>query len=370
MSPEAKRDWPPYAEDIIEACARVRRYIAGVNREGFLADERTQDAVMRNIPARRATGLEVPSGSTSFRSPEAPGEIPAPMIRPIARLAPALLLLAALGAEAAEPVPATSFGERLRKLEERAGGRLGVAVRDRGSGRRLEYRGGERFPMCSTFKVLLVGAVLARVDAGREWLARPIAYGPAELVDHSPVTAPLVAEGSLPVEALCAAAVKDSDNTASNLLLASIGGPGAVTAFARSLGDSASRLDRTEPELNSALPGDLRDTTTPSAMVDALEALLLGEALSPASRRRLEVWMAASATGKAKLRAGIPAGWAAGDKTGAGQRGTMNVVAILRPPRREPILVAVYLTGSGGSWEEREAALAEVGRLVAAELGP
>jgi len=170
------------------------------------------------------------------------------------------------------------------------------------------------------------------------------------------------------VEALCAAAVQDSDNAAANLLLSTLGGPRAVTAFARILGDGMTRLDRNEPSLNEAAPGDPRDTTTPTAMVGALNALLLGPTLTATSRHRLEGWMVACTTGRAKLRAGLPADWIVGDKTGSGQRGTMNDIAILRPPRRAPILVAVYATGSKASWADREAMIAEVGRILAGDV--
>jgi beta-lactamase class A len=284
---------------------------------------------------------------------------------------PALLpALLALSLGAAAPKDSISWEAKIAAFEAQHGGRLGVAALDTGSSRRLGFRDSERFPMCSTFKVLLAGAVLARVDVGHETLNRRIPYGKTDLLEYAPVTTTHVAEGNLSVEDLCAAAVVQSDNTAANLLLNSLGGPQAVTSFARSLGDTTTRLDRTEPELNTAIPGDPRDTTTPSAMVGALKTLLLGKALSPASRSKLESWMVACTTGKAKLRAGIPADWMVGDKTGSGARGTMNDIAILRPPPdRAPILVAVYYTGSEASWAEREAVLAEIGRLVAATFG-
>jgi len=268
---------------------------------------------------------------------------------------------------AAPPTPSTS--SRLAALEARIGGRLGVAMLDTGSGRRIDHRGNERFPLCSTFKVLLAGAILSRVDRGQERLDGAVPYGPADLLAHAPVARAHAAEGRLSMEELCAAAMVVSDNTAANLLLRTLGGPGAITAFARTLGDGETRLDRWEPELNEARPGDLRDTTTPRAMIGTLQGLLLGSALTPASRQRLEGWMVAATTGGNKLRAGLPAGWIAGDKTGTGEHGTMNDVALVRPPGRAPILVAAYLTDSRASSEERSAVLAEVGRLAAAEFG-
>lgn len=279
------------------------------------------------------------------------GASPAPVSRPVTRPNPA------------RPVAA------LAALETQSGGRLGVAALDTGSGRWLDYRAGERFPLCSTFKVLLAGAVLAQVDAGRETLDRTLSYGPADLLDHAPVTRARVAEGKLTVEEFCAAAVEVSDNTAANLLLRHLGGPAALTAFMRSLGDPHTRLDRFEPALNEARPGDPRDTTTPAAMVKDLQALLVGPVLRPDTRQRLETWMGARTTGRNRLRAGLPAGWQAGDKSGSGARGTTNDVAILRPPGRAPILVAAYTTGSSASPQHREATLAEVGRIVVQAFG-
>lgn len=282
---------------------------------------------------------------------------------PLARCAAALLLLPLAAAPA--PNPPTRFEARLAALEAHAGGRLGVAALDTGTGRRLAHRAGERFPMCSTFKVLLAGTVLQRVDRGEARLDLRLPYGKADLLAYAPVTTARLAEGGLTVDELCAAAVEVSDNTAANLLLASVGGPAAVTAFARSLGDPVTRLDRTEPALNEARPGDPRDTTTPDAMAGTLRALLLGPALKPESRARLEGWMAACTTGGTRLRAGIPKDWTASDKTGSGKRGTVNDVAILHPPGRAPILVAAYFTGSRAPGKDRDAVLAEVGRLVA-----
>jgi beta-lactamase class A len=249
-------------------------------------------------------------------------------------------------------------------LEQHAGGRLGVFALDTASGRRIAHRAHERFPMCSTFKVLAVSAVFARVDAGVEHLDRRIPFGQRDLLDYAPVTRAHVHAGSMTIEALCAAAIELSDNTAANLLLASLGGPAAVTRYARSLGDSTTRLDRNEPTLNTAIPGDDRDTTTPFAMAKNLQNLLLGNALSTRSRALLASLLAASQTGMTCIRAGIPATWDAGDKTGSGSHGTRNDVAILHPPHRPPILVAAYLTGSNVPLNAQNHVLAEIGKIV------
>lgn len=267
--------------------------------------------------------------------------------------------------------PALAVADGFAALEQRVGGRLGVAALDTANGARLAYRAGERFPMCSTFKLLAVGAVLNRVDQDRERLDRMIAYGEADLLEHAPVARAHVKAGALSLGDLCQAAIELSDNTAANLILRQIGGPAGVTAFARDLGDPVTRLDRTEPDLNLALPGDPRDTTTPAAMLADLRALALGGVLAPASRGRLTAWMTAGKTGDARLRAGFPAGWRVADKTGTGALGTANDVAIAWAPTG-PILVAAYLTGAtSASAGARDAVHADVARLVAAAFeGP
>jgi beta-lactamase class A len=268
--------------------------------------------------------------------------------------------LTSAAAVAALGLPKASLGE----LEARYGGRLGVFAVNSGTGARLAHRPDERFPMCSTFKVLLVGAILARVDAGRERLDGHIGYGKADLLQYAPVTRANVGLGFMSLRALCEAAVEYSDNTAANLLLRALGGPERVTAFARSLGDSRTRLDRNEPSLNTALPGDVRDTTTPAAMLADLQRLLTGRALSLPSRRSLDSWLIQGRTGAERIRAGVPTGWRVGDKTGSGANATSNDIAVLYPPNRPPIFVTAYYTGSSASGDARNHVLAEVGRIV------
>ena len=253
----------------------------------------------------------------------------------------------------------------LEEIERRAGGRLGVVAVDMDTGGRITYRADERFPLCSTFKWLLAAQVLSRVDRGDERLERPVPYGPHDLLEYAPVTREHVRAGALSVSALCAAAVQYSDNTAANLLLGTVGGPSRFTTYLRSIGDPVTRLDRIEPELNSATPGDPRDTTTPGAMVDDLRRVLLGNELSGASREQLLGWLLGNTTGAAKLRAGLPPYWRVGDKTGMGANGTTNDVAIVWPARDAPLLIAAYLTESAAPLSDRNDALANVGRLVA-----
>jgi beta-lactamase class A len=256
---------------------------------------------------------------------------------------------------------------RLAQLERRDGGLLGVEVRDTATGRRFGHRADERFPMCSTFKAVAAAAVLARADAGKDDLNRRIAYGRDALLSYAPVTSKHVETGMTLAE-LCAAAVVWSDNTAANLMLDTLGGPEGITAFARAHGDTVTRLDRTEPTLNTAIPGDPRDTTSPAAMVGLLETVLLGKALSTESRGRLTGWMHDSPTGLKRLRAGLPEGWRTADKTGTGDNGTANVVALIHRPDGAPILAAVYLTGSPAEPAARDAVHAEIGRLIARAL--
>lgn len=233
------------------------------------------------------------------------------------------------------------------ELERAAGGRLGVALLDTGDGRRAGWRDDERFPMCSTFKALLAGAVLQGVDRGRIGLHRTVAVRADDLVAHSPYVETRVTDGGATVSDLCRATVILSDNAAANLLLPLVGGPEGLTAFLRGIGDPVTRLDRWEPALNEAAAGDPRDTTSPRAMVDSLNALLFGRALRAPSRAMLAAWLIDNRTGDGRIRAGAPAEWTVGDKTGTCGNGTAADVAVLYPPGRAPLLLAVYAHGTG-----------------------
>jgi len=270
--------------------------------------------------------------------------------------APALLGLRAT-AEDAE----SALLRELEALERRHGGRLGVAILD--GPKSVSQRGDERFALCSTFKFLAAAYVLLRVDRGEESLSRRVIYSKSDLVTYSPTTGKHVEDG-LTIGEICEAAMVLSDNTAGNLLLDSFGGPAGLTSFARSLGDTVSRLDRRETELNEATPGDPRDTTTPLAMLDLLRKTVLGSALSAASREQLIAWLVANKTGDKRLRAGIPKGWRVGDKTGSGSNGAANDIAVIWPPSRAPILVTAYYAEARATDDERNAVLAEVGRLA------
>lgn len=218
--------------------------------------------------------------------------------------------------------------------------------------------------MCSTFKFLAAAQVLARVDRGQEQLQRRIIYASKDLVAYSPMTEKHVGAPGMTLAELCHAAITLSDNTAGNLLLDSFGGPAGLTAFARSLGDTVTRLDRRETELNEAIPGDPRDTTTPASMLDDMRRLLLEDVLSTASRKQLTDWLLANTTGGSRLRAGLPQDWRVGDKTGTSDNGASNDIAIVWPLDHAPLLVTAYYAESPVPQETRNAVLAEVGKIA------
>ena len=278
-------------------------------------------------------------------------------------LTAATAVLAARAAFPADPA-ATGLAGELARIELEVGGRLGVDVHDTGTGQHHSYRPDERFPLCSTFKLLACAAVLARVDAGRESLSRRIRFVSWYIVSYSPVAKDRFGGDGMTLAELCEAGITQSDNTAGNLILVSLGGPSCVTAYARDLGDAVTRLDRTETSLNEAAPGDPRDTTTPRAMTANLQALIAGNSLSQPSRDQLTAWLVANQTGGAKLRAGLPRSWRVGDKTGGGDRGTTNDVAVIWPPDSKPVFVSVYITETKASVDTRNAAIAAIGRTV------
>ncbi len=244
--------------------------------------------------------------------------------------------------------------DRLAALEAASGGRLGVAALDCASGAAIAHRAGERFPFCSTFKVLLAAAV---VEAGLG--DERVAIAAEDLLPHSPVTGSRVGR-AVAARELCAAAVEQSDNAAANLLLRRLGGPAALTAYARSIGDSDFRLDRWEPDLNSAIPGDPRDTTTPAAMARDLRRL--------AHCAPLMAWMRGCATGAGRIRAAVPAGWTVADKTGTGSHGTTNDVGVVWPPGQAPLALAIYFTQAEPDAPPREDVVAAAAQIAVEAL--
>lgn len=275
--------------------------------------------------------------------------------------------MAGRGPANADP-QADKLARRFADIEKKVGGRLGVAVHDTATGLKTTHRGDGRFPLCSTFKWLAGAAILALVDQGKESLDRKVPIRAEEIVTYSPATEEHVGQ-SMTLAEICEAAITLSDNTAGNLMLDALGGPDGVTSYARSLGDTVTRLDRNELALNEATPGDARDTTTPSAMAADLEAVLVGDALSRASRAKLTAWLIGNETGDARLRAGLPETWRVGDKTGTCNAHTANDVGIAWPPSGKPVLIAVYLAESNASRDEQNAAIANVARATAAAIG-
>lgn len=276
-------------------------------------------------------------------------------------------LLAAGFAPAAGSTADDKPAELLAQLEAETGGRLGVCALDPASGRSFGLRQHERFAMCSTFKLLLAAAVLRRSDRSQLPLYRKVTFDAGDMLSHAPVTAAKLSTGWLSIRELCAAAVKLSDNPAANLLLEQIGGPAGLTADLRGMGDTITRLDRKELELNSNLPGDERDTTTPHAMAHTMTRILAGDVLSAGSRQLLIEWTKASPTGARRIRAGLPSGWSAGDKTGTGSNGAVNDVAIIWPPGRGPLILTIYMSESRRPVAELEPVHAQVAGLVAKE---
>ncbi|MEJ6004530.1 class A beta-lactamase [Paucibacter sp. AS339] len=265
-----------------------------------------------------------------------------------------------------------SVQEACRRLEAQVGGQLGVFALHTGTRLQFGYRAEQRFAMCSTFKLLLAGAVLARIDAGQLRPDQRVRFGPRDMVPHAPVTGALLESGtvsaSLSVLDLCAAILLESDNPAANLLLPLVGGPPGLTRFFRELGDTETRLDRIEPALNSNLPDDPRDTSTPASYVALMDRLLCSDFLSDAARQQLLVWMNETETGLGRLRAGAPKDWPAGDKTGTGANGAVNDVAIFLPPKQAPILMAVFMNGSSQTVPALNAVHAELAERVLALL--
>lgn len=248
-------------------------------------------------------------------------------------------------------------------LEESSAGRLGVAGLNTGSGARVLYHADERFPFCSTYKVLVAAAVLWRAATEPELPARPVPITTADMSNYTPITRAHIGR-TMTVQALCQAAVQYSDNTAANLLMRLLGGPAGVTAFTRSIGDDVFRLDRWEPALNTAAPGDTQDTTTPAAMLGDLRLILAGNLLGSAARTKLLNWMRDSRTGLARIRAAAPAGWIVGDKSGGGNYGTTNDIAMLSPPGQAPLVLVVYFTQRAKDAPTREAVVADATRIA------
>ena len=263
---------------------------------------------------------------------------------------------------AAALLAAAAPEDQIAAIERKRGGRLCVFAQDTATGRILAHRATERVLMASTFKGLLAGQVLARIDAGQDRLDAPVRVTAKDLLPHSPVTATFLAAGTLPVGTLCQAILEQSDNAAANLLLARVGGPASLTAYVRTLGDTVTRVDRYE--LIHGWSG-LMDTTTTQAIAEDARVLLLGQALKPASRTFMARWMAGNVAGRVRLRAAFPASWQVSDRTGTAD-GICNDFAVVTPPGRAPLVIACYHDAPGIALEAQESVLREVGAVFAA----
>ena len=268
-------------------------------------------------------------------------------------------------------VPSHAAGkgkELLRRLEDTSGGRLGVYAVNTDDGAVIGYREKERFAVCSSFKVILAAAILEQGNDSEGLLEKRLAFTKEDFVNYSPITEKHVADG-MTISELCAAAIQYSDNTAANLLMKQIGGPEAVTAYARAIGNNEFRLDRWETELNTAIPGDPRDTATPESMALSLERLTVGDALSAPHRTQLVDWMKGNTTGAKRIRAAVPAGWEVGDKTGSGDYGSATDIAIVWPPGKKPIVIAIYHTQPKSDAEWNNGVIAEAARIALEAFG-
>ncbi|HDL7980704.1 TPA: class A beta-lactamase BlaA [Yersinia enterocolitica] len=266
----------------------------------------------------------------------------------------------------ANALPA-SVDKQLAELERNANGRLGVAMINTGNGTKILYRAAQRFPFCSTFKFMLAAAVLDQSQSQPNLLNKHINYHESDLLSYAPITRKNLAHG-MTVSELCAATIQYSDNTAANLLIKELGGLAAVNQFARSIGDQMFRLDRWEPDLNTARPNDPRDTTTPAAMAASMNKLVLGDALRPAQRSQLAVWLKGNTTGDATIRAGAPTDWIVGDKTGSGDYGTTNDIAVLWPTKGAPIVLVVYFRQREKDAKPRRDVLASVTKIILSQI--
>jgi beta-lactamase class A len=275
----------------------------------------------------------------------------------------------ALAAETASTGKANGANDRalaaLAALEASVDGRIGLAMLDADGNTLLQYRADERFPLCSTFKMVLAAAILQRSTEDARLLGKRIAVTKAALVHYSPEVEKHVGK-QMRVDELCTAAMEHSDNAAANLLLDVIGGPRVVTAYARRLGDDDFMLVRNETDLGTAIPGDYRDTTTPGAMAHTLQRLALGKALDAPQRDQLVGWMRNNKTGQKRIRAGIPTGWEVGDKTGGGDYGTTNDIAVLYRPSQPPLVLAIYFTQKQKDAPLRDDIVAQATRIVTA----
>ncbi|WP_076592292.1 class A beta-lactamase [Herminiimonas arsenitoxidans] len=268
-----------------------------------------------------------------------------------------------------QKITLSAIQQELEKLEASAHGRFGVSAINTANGARVQYRADERFPFCSTFKAIAAAAILKKSESNHQLLQQRVSYTKEEVEKsgYAPITAKHIADG-MTITELCAATLQYSDNAAANFLMKELGGPAAVTAYARTIGDDTFRLDRWEPELNTAIPGDLRDTSTPAAMQMSLQKLTLGNALALPQREQFVAWLQGNTTGGKRILAGVPKGWIVGDKTGTGSYGTTNDVGVIWPAKGAPIVAAIYFTQNEKDARPRDEVIASAARILVSAL--
>jgi len=254
----------------------------------------------------------------------------------------------------------------IREIEQDLEARVGFFMHDLHTGEVITYADGDRFPLNSTFKLLACGALLKQAESGGVSLSDTVLLRDVEIVDYSPAIEAHIRTGrvAIALDDACSMMLSVSDNTASNIVLSALGGPEALTAFLRSIGDQATRLDRWETDLNMAVPGDPRDTTTPRAIAQSVQSMVLGDTLSNASRSKLRSWLSKHRVADALFRASLPSNWFIHDRTGAGGYGSRSIVAIIYPPDREPIVTSLFLTETKANFASRNAAAARVGAAI------
>lgn len=268
--------------------------------------------------------------------------------------------------ESALAAPAPTFNEQIRELEARHNAFIGLHAVNLQSGATLDHRADEAFALCSTFKTYAAGRVLRGVADGTLFLDQSVFVNPKGLLPNSPVTGERLGQ-QMTLAELCQAALQRSDNLAANLLLETLGGPEAITAFARTIGDDRTRLDRWETELNSAIPGDPRDTTTARALGTGYRNLLAGDALPAHERALLDGWMRANQT--SSMRAGLPPGWTTADKTGSGDYATTNDSGLAYGPDGERVLLTI-MTRTQSADPEADGLRPLIGEVTALVVPP
>jgi beta-lactamase class A len=305
------KDFNPYRPNSLDFWKKHTTYILKIQKELLLLERKTEDIKKRQLIKKISAFINVD---------------------PIER-------------SSIQQLAKSKVQEKFQKIEALYNGRLGVSAINTGNNKRLQYRADERFPFSSTFKVMAAAAILKESMKDSSLLEKHITYSKEDTIKagYAPITEKHLSKG-MSISELCAAAIQHSDNAAVNFMMKELGGPKAVTAFARSIGDDTFRLDRWEPGLNTAIPGDLRDTSTPAAMEKSLQALLIGDALGEQQREQLQDWLKGNTTGKTRIRSGVPEGWIVGDKTGTSDYGTTNDIGIIWPPNGAPIIVAIYFT--------------------------